>query len=45
MGMTWEKGRRVAFAILMVGALAMVSGANYYERLGSFSELVLVGTS
>jgi len=31
MGMTWEKGRRVAYAILMVGALAMVSGANWYD--------------
>ncbi|MEA2654751.1 MAG: hypothetical protein QOI23_116 [Chloroflexota bacterium] len=29
--MTWQKGRRVAYAILMVGALAMASGANYYD--------------
>jgi hypothetical protein len=31
MGMTWQKGRRVAYAILMVGALAMASGANYWD--------------
>jgi hypothetical protein len=36
MGMTWEKGRRVAYAMLMVGALAIASGANYYDNWASF---------
>jgi hypothetical protein len=31
MGMTWQKGRRVAYAIVMIGALAMASGANYFD--------------
>lgn len=29
--MTWDKGRRVAYAMLTVGALAIASGANWYE--------------
>jgi hypothetical protein len=37
MGMTWSKGRNVAFAVLMVGALAMASGANFlYDFLWNF---------
>jgi hypothetical protein len=29
--MTWSKGRRVAYAIVMVGLLAMASGANFLD--------------
>jgi hypothetical protein len=32
MGMTWKfKVQRVAFALLVVGALAMASGANWFN--------------
>jgi hypothetical protein len=32
MGMTWKfKAQRIAFALLIVAALAMAVGANWYE--------------
>jgi hypothetical protein len=36
MGMTWEKGRRVAFATMMVGALAIASGANWFDYFANW---------
>jgi hypothetical protein len=37
MGMTWKfKAQRVAFALLVVAALAMASGANWYEFLTNY---------
>jgi hypothetical protein len=36
MGMTWEKGRRVAFAVLMVGALGIASGANWLDYFANW---------
>jgi hypothetical protein len=34
MGMTWKfKAQKVAFALLVVGALAMASGANWFNDL------------
>jgi hypothetical protein len=32
MGMTWHRVQRVAFALGIVGALAMASGANWIEQ-------------
>jgi hypothetical protein len=32
MGMTWKfKAQRVAFALVIVAALAMATGANYFD--------------
>jgi hypothetical protein len=31
--MTWHKVQRVAFSMVVVGALAMASGANYLDFL------------
>jgi hypothetical protein len=37
MGMTWKfKAQRVAFALLIVAALAIASGANWYELSCNF---------
>jgi 1,4-dihydroxy-2-naphthoate octaprenyltransferase len=37
MGMTWKfKVQRVAFALLVVGALAMASGANWFNDLSDY---------
>ena len=37
MGMTWKfKAQRVAFALVVVAALAMASGANWFECLFNF---------
>jgi hypothetical protein len=37
MGMTWQfKVQRVAFAMAVVGALAMASGAGWFEDLFSW---------
>ena len=37
MGMTWKfKAQRVAFALVVVGALAMASGASWFEDLNAF---------
>jgi hypothetical protein len=37
MGMTWKfKAQRVAFAIVIVAALAMATGANWWELLFNF---------
>jgi hypothetical protein len=33
MGMTWDKVQRVLLATMVVGALAMASGANYVDQL------------
>jgi hypothetical protein len=33
MGMTWLKVQRVVFAMVVVGALAMASGANWIDAL------------
>ena len=35
--MTWKfKAQRVAFALLVVGALAVASGADWVEQLAAF---------
>jgi hypothetical protein len=36
MGMTWSKVRNVTCAVVMVGALAMASGANFLDFLWNF---------
>ena len=34
--MTWSKVRNVSYVVLMVGALAMASGANFLDFLWNF---------
>ena len=35
--MTWKfKAQRVAFALLIVAALAMASGANWFDLFGNY---------
>jgi hypothetical protein len=37
MGMTWKfKAQRVAFALVIVGTLAVASGAAWFEDLSAF---------
>jgi hypothetical protein len=37
MGMTWKfKAQRVAFALAIVGTLALASGAAWYEDFSAF---------
>ena len=35
LGMTWGKVRRVAFALMVLGLLALASGANWVEAMAA----------